>query len=154
MTGLDAIDARIDALLEQTRAKIEANDRHELIGVFPTADSPGLPFTYTVGLARLGRPELIVYGLPPDVAGHMLNVLADGPAPEPGADVIVWDALAVRCLPVLPERRAEAEVNTARRLYGDVDVWQVVFPDPAGRYPGEDGCEYDGVLPLLSVVPA
>lgn len=36
-------------------------------------DADGPPFCYTVGLFGIGHPELIVFGLDPESAGHTLN---------------------------------------------------------------------------------
>lgn len=147
------IERRLDAAVGETAAKIERNDRHELIGVFPAAadPDPGVVFTYTVGLTRKGRRELIVYGLPHEVAGQMLNVLGDLPD-EPLGKTRVWGELDVDVRPITdPACLAAAEVNMARAVYGpDVAVAQVAWPDPQGRYPGDPGCEYDGVLPRLA----
>src|SRR4051794_22533027 len=45
--------------------------------VLPTADDPDTtPFAYTVGLTAHDYPELLIAGLPPEVAHGLLNYLA------------------------------------------------------------------------------
>lgn len=103
--------------------------------------APG--FTFTVGLTGAGLPEVVVYGLPGDVAGTVLNDVArrlldgermpDGvavPRVLRGYDVQLWDATWL-----------QDPLGAAFRLYGRdrVRVRQLVWPDRDGRWPWEPG---------------
>lgn len=111
--------------------------------VFPTADSPGPWFAYTIGLRKTyDHPELIVYGLGQDEAGGILagavDLIQAGTRLEPGRRY----AKILRDFDV--ETRAVGApgypLNMARRYYGeDVEAIQLVWPDAAGVFPLEPG---------------
>lgn len=114
-------------------------------------DDDALPlaerFVHTIGRARAGKPELIVTGcaeasyamdLISDVVAHELRngPLADGPLPAGASRV----ALMLRDVssPFVRNRR----VAQATSRYGPaIRVVQIVWPDPAGRFP--DDAAYD-----------
>jgi hypothetical protein len=106
--------------------------------------SEGEPeFAYTVGLAAKGWPELIVFGLPPQTAMAVLNILAerltDGKTvvrDEPldyvleGATVTVIDA---------DRTKADKYMHAARNRDEQYRAAQVVWPDPQHRMPWDEG---------------
>jgi Domain of unknown function (DUF4262) len=141
----------VDAYLETVR---EGITRHGwmLQAVFPTDAGDGPPFVYTVGLAALGHPELIVYGLPHDTGGVILNELGrrvrDGRRLAHGErldDVV--EGFQVEVLAVADNQ----PLGVARRLYGPgVRALQIVYPDAGNLWPWEEGCDrVVASLPLL-----
>lgn len=118
--------------------------------VMPSGDAP--PFAYSVGQQPKGLPELIVFGLPPQVAGAMLYTLAGHIEAEHAAGRAVGAGFIV--VPDVPVRTALLEVPAAaaseyatvahERSAGQATYLQVVWPDEAGVFPWEPG--YDGEL--------
>lgn len=104
---------------------------------------PEPPFAYTVGLTALGHPEIIVYGLPTAVAGHILNSLGEriqrGQTFAPGQ----IDHRTTRDLPAtFVEATDVGDLVVVSQVYPSVEAIQVVWADPDGRFPWDDG--YDG----------
>lgn len=108
-------------------------------------DNP--PFAYTVGLtaSKDHGYELALSGLGYDTARNVLNAAADAlrdTKPSEGLlmeRVLVGYVVRLRRVDLQAENRA-TEFGTVRRVYGDVGtVWQVEYPDPKGRFPGQDG---------------
>ena len=107
------------------------------------------PYAYTVGLSLRDLPELVITGLTAEVAGGILNdharLVASGEwVPEPEGS----GGGRFRVIEVTKpgERLAVADnVNG-----GPVPAYQLVWPSPDGRYPGDPG--YDEITwrqPLL-----
>ncbi len=148
-------EARLEAYIAECMKVIE---RYGWLcqGVFPTADSPGPRFTYTVGLTRWNHPELILFGVSHDVAQGMLNDLGgrvrDGAVLEVGQQL---DDLIVG----LPARLVQVDDTTehfgmARRLYPVVRGLQVVWTDTTGRFPWDVGYDINPLVqPVLGPVP-
>ena len=116
----------------------------------PPSDGP--PFAYTVGLFGLAHPELLVFGLPPETAALVLDVLAsrieDGDNLLPG-QMIELDEWHHRIVPEPVPNPGEI-VFEANRYYQrpdeySVPVLQLSYDDPHGRFPWEEG--YDARLP-------
>lgn len=110
----------------------------------PPADGP--PFAYTVGLFGMNHPELLVFGVPPQAAAAILNVLGEhvrsGGSLLPGIEVPVegWDRKVI--LEVVPN--PGEIVFTANDFYRrpdehSVPVLQISYPDDEGRFPWEEG---------------
>lgn len=142
----DPTAARMDAYLATVAAQI---DEHGwmLQGVF--GDKAEDAFTYTVGLTGRGLPELWLGTLSPQQAGGVLNAaaqrLVDGDLRlEPG-EVDLGFSVPFRLRG--PCDADEAHVGVARQMHplSVVSVWQVLWPDAAGRWPDEP--EYDRELP-------
>lgn len=130
-------------------APIIAQHGHAVLSVL--TDHPAVPaWSYTVGRARQGRPELVVFDLHERAAGEVLNELVrrDGAGElHAGAAVDLWPGAAsvdVRLGRVRPEhvdRWLPAAVQAAgTRL---VDALQVGLPDADGRLSDDalTGCE-------------
>jgi hypothetical protein len=118
--------------------------------VLPTADDPGVAFAYTVGLTARGFPELVIAGLPPDIAHALLNDLASrvydwaarfSHGQRIGDLLVGYDAVIVDgpATEALYPGAAYARYGTGR-----VRLRQVVWPDPRGRFPWEPGYSHDG----------
>ncbi len=109
---------------------------------------PAERFVHTIGRARVEKPELIVTGCP-DAAWGMDLI----------ADVVAWEARCGELQPgALPPSAARmplqlADVSTpfvrtrrvaqaSSRFGADIRVFQIVWADALGRFPGEP--DYDG----------
>lgn len=125
--------------------------------VLPGAgDEPA--FSYTVGLARVGLPELVVFGHGQDCAHDLLNAVAgrlwDG-APYRD-DALVDDVLARGSLMLVRAVDTTRHLVWAHELAAGrwpVEAWQLVLPDAEGRWPWEPGSQV-AHLPLLGVPAA
>jgi hypothetical protein len=119
--------------------------------VLPTEDEPDTvtPFAYTVGLTAHGYPELLVAGLPPEIAHGLLNDLAGRVYDQArrfahgqriGDLIAGYDAVIVDGPP-----RGDLLPGVAIARYGrdQVRLQQVVWPDPQGRFPWQDGYDID-----------
>lgn len=116
------------------------------------------PFSYTVGLSTtLGAPEVLVAGLPPDVAESLLNALGariqrDG-VPPLETDIV---GLLEGNVPMRLRSRGRytqsghchvaAELRVQQGLSQDFEVLQLLFPDSEGRWPDEPGSRTAGQL--------
>jgi hypothetical protein len=139
----------MDELLQQ---QVEIIDRvgWSVVHVFPTPDDPptDVTFTYTVGLTAHNHPELVLAGLPPQIAQSLLNDLGrrvfDQAARfshgERLSDVLVgYDAIIIDGTP-----NDALHPGIAFSLYGSdkVRLQQLVWPDQHGRFPWESGYGY------------
>jgi hypothetical protein len=132
------------------------------IGVMPTEDDPIDPFTYTLNLWRkFDHPELIVTGMRQEVAHSMIagfisrieqgdrfDTSLDHPKALQGQGDKTYTA-AIR--PVTPTQRDE-HLRFADWWNGgeDFPAMQIVWPDPAGLFPWEDGYDRRYLQPLLT----
>ncbi len=107
------------------------------------------PFSFTVGLGKSNLPELIVFALNADVSEEILRrlidqLLFDGVVLVDGATIerVATVKLKVRELGqnlygnFLPNTGRYAEKNRMQ-----LKVFQLVLPDPNGRFPGDVGCD-------------
>lgn len=137
-----------DALLEDAQSSIDRVGWHA-VGVFATEEGQTVGFTYTVGL----DPELLVIGLSPTRAHgviHSAVVAADEEwKATPYETLVTSDVLAgmrVRFdgVPLEHRERLCTLAHAWREWRGDrepFEALQIVWPDPAGLLPGEDGCD-------------
>ena len=148
----------LQRVLDQTKQTI-AMFGHAVIGI--AADSKSKPpkpgFAYTVGLeATYRHPELIVFGLPYEVAQQVLNDLAarikdDGFAPRDGDS----DDKTIRGHRVffraVPSALSQKHLRVANVLANNVSALQIIWPDPFGKFPWEEGADERFALaqPLL-----
>jgi hypothetical protein len=113
--------------------------------VFPV-DPGGVGFSYTVGLAGKGLPEFIVFGWDQGLAQSVLNHLAlRAIGGEPfAADrelVGVLEGHTLRTYQVGDSSEHLTMSNARYRRGGDpVAALQLVWPDMAGRWPGDPDC--------------
>jgi hypothetical protein len=119
--------------------------------VIPDADEPDVPWEYTIGLTEIGLPELILFGMPyrqshPVLHGAVEQMQAHGrPADDwRSQGVILGFEVSFRALPafVLTEFACQAAYYYEGSPY-TVDVMQVVWPDKAGLFPWDAGCNAD-----------
>lgn len=134
--------AQMDAYLASVAAQI---DEHGWMLQAVFGDEPGSGFTYTVGLTARDLPELWLGTLTPQQAGGVLNaaarMLIDGDLPLEAGEVDLGFSVPFRLRG--PVDTAEAHVGVASQMHplSLVTVWQVLWPDAAGRWPDEP--EYD-----------
>jgi hypothetical protein len=131
-------DERLQSYVTRCEGLI-AEHGHMVQSVFPGSRTPG--WAYTIGLSTAGTAELLVIGLPPDTATYVLNSVAKRLATTPIADGV--DMLELTNMP-LRLRTLNADEVWPRMLVGRLvlqtpprEVRQVMWPDPAGRFPGD-----------------
>lgn len=127
--------------------KIAATVAEHGHAVICTEREDGRPYSYTVGRSAAGRPELLVTGLPADVATTLLNVLAeaDDQSPLSHGDLLVpGRVLSGFGATVIAADPAAAGLGIARRyaevLESDLTAMQLLWPDAEGNLPGSDEC--------------
>ena len=128
---------QIDAYLEKCLGIIE---KHGWM-VQSVGTSPMLH--YTVGLEAKGHPELVLLGVPPQVAQGVLNeaarqLLAGEMAPREWEDT----QGVIRDFPVRFRKLTAAQTKALRIALvfcegEDLDAWLMVLPDEAGRFAGD-----------------
>lgn len=112
-----------------------------VLGVLADVDAPR--FAYTVGLAALGLPELIVFGLPLEVARHFLNQLGQRlrAGEQLPLDTDLHDVAEgfASQLVAAPRQASDQYMFATQRRYPHYRALQLVWPDRAGRFPWDGG---------------
>ena len=110
---------------------------------------------YTVGLTDHGHPELIVFGLPPDIARPVLRAAADDviagrrtwTAGQFADDVL--EGHQVQFVEVTePDRHLPAAAQSCAATGATVRALQIVWPDRYHRWPWQEGTRVDD-MPVL-----
>lgn len=106
-------------------------------GVAPRVGDTGVSFAYTVGLTAAGHPELIIVGLPVEIAYDLLENAA-----QRATDTTINAGDTLDGIATAPLRVAAVDdlgpVSVARQLYpGRVKLLQLLWPDKDGAYPGD-----------------
>ena len=139
-----------------------ATHGQHLVQVLLTDDDPDdvLPFIYTIGNHERGLPELLIIGNADNDDVWALNFLGRlqrnrGAAFQHGELVSLGGALPVKLVDAGSIGREEYAVQVG--VYYDTEnfaVMQVLFCDPAGRYPDDPECEevYRTSQPVLSLL--
>ena len=128
--------------------------------VFPTQGTDTPCFSYTVGLYKTYRqPEFIIFGLDSDVAYPILKILAGAAAEghmyplDKPCDALI-EKYECAFVPV-PKHHFNDYVFSALWFYAgeDFPLYQVVWPDPEGRYPWNKGATSDPLheQPILAM---
>lgn len=105
------------------------------------------PYAYTVGLHQLGLPELLVTGVTTERALVLLDyfgheTIVDG-APEPGERREFFDLAQIEAVRI---DHPDAHLHLAASLFGSkVRAVQLVWTDMRGRWPWDDGFDFDGL---------
>lgn len=118
-------------------------------------DGPHPPWAYTVGLTRLGRPELVVTGMSLHRATHLLNDMAahsvHADNPKLGERVELIGGPVIQMIGVA---EPTAHLRIATEMFGPrIRALQVVHADDRGQWPWERG--YRGIRggqPVLGLV--
>lgn len=135
-------------------------DEHGWAVQWVGGDPTQVSFAYTVGLFTRGLPEILIFGLPDDVAQPILNDLAARATSGAGFTdgLVLRDVVAgfpVVLVEVIDSSAYLTVANAlARTVSGDrqVRAWQVVFPDAVGRWPWDTGSRV-AATPMLGAVP-
>lgn len=139
--------ARTDELLPPDRQLLDDVDEYGVHIVHVPENDDGEPgFSFTVGLWHsFEQPEIVVFGLPEEVAHDLLNSIADEAAEDKKflSDTRHEELLvgyAVRFVAV-PKERYGDYLGSAMWAYegADFPCVQLVWPDKQGRWPWEPG---------------
>jgi hypothetical protein len=134
---IDAFEAKIEGVI--------ATYGWNVIGVFGDDETGEPTFSYTVGLADKGLPELFMSGLPPEMAHGLLNDVAtrlvNGEKLQTHTPVDkVLQGYDVVLVEAKPAKAAKFTTIALARNPG-CKVWQVGWPDKDGNFPWEAGYE-------------
>lgn len=114
--------------------------------VFPTEEHPGHHFAYTIGMTDIGQPELILFGCPQEVVGHVFNVMfagiKEGAIPrdlDKIDDVLGVPLLAHKTTTTEASKYAVQCLEYYHRRGKQPEFKQLLWPDANGVYPHQDG---------------
>ena len=121
-----------------------------MIGVQPGETDPR--FTYTIGMMQtLDHPELVIVGLEDKTAATILNLIGaeirgGRPFREPGLyeGIVKGFACKTRSVPVSSHPAYLGYAMWHRRHVnktGTLEAVQILWPDKAGLFPDEAGCD-------------
>ncbi|SUA31618.1 Uncharacterised protein [Mycolicibacterium fortuitum] len=139
----DSVDvtAFIAHTIQRLRSEIAENG-WTTVAVVPTAADPEVRYVYTVGLTKIGQPELAVYGVPASVAKQLLDNLArrlidrgTGPAPGERFPEAASGGLELAAMPMTDSR----DLVLINCLYPQWSAVQIVWPDAGAGCPGNQG---------------
>ena len=156
----------MDEQLAKIRAQLESiihRSGWAVQGVFPTEESPGPHFCYSIGLHDKGLPELLVFGLPLNIGQALINDVARMlMARQQESQALPLGKNSLENWPT-PFILLEAEAALAepyatgarRRSQGKASYLQVCWPDKAGRFPWQPGVNagFLEAQPLLGQSP-
>lgn len=147
------IARRIRAMITTNIARDGLHIQH----VFGSENSP--PFSYTIGMTNIGAPELIVFGLPPEVVHGAImeyfNQLRMCHRPKDGRMIKdLWDVTMLletvekdEAAPYTVQADAYFEDNGKKPTYK-----QMLWPDQGGKYPHQYGYnrDYRAIQPYIA----
>jgi len=117
-------------------------------GVFPRDGDHGPHFSYSIGLHDKGVPELIIMGLPMQVAGPLINAVAVSllEAKEKGESYNTTFTHPAWPMPFalfeVPAHKASDYATMAHnRSNGQAKYIQIVWPDKQNRFPWHPDAE-------------
>lgn len=139
----------------------EIIDRYGVMIQWVSAGVDTPAFAYTVGLAKLDHPELIIFGLSPESAQGVLNsmglaVVAKTRRWGPGrSDEVFGDAVPAMLVEVRDSADYLLAANSMFAIpgQGPLPALQVLHPDPAGLWPWQEGSRAADE-PVLGPIPA
>lgn len=130
--------------MREVKQNIDAFGQH-LFQVFGEGAEPG--FTYTIGNADRGLPELLLIGdFPSRIAAGLLNEFGakmreDGKPLATGLIDIGW-SIPIKIRQTGPLARSRYTIQVDQYLGHDrYSVLQVMVCDENGYYPGDAGCD-------------
>jgi hypothetical protein len=135
----------MDDLDNIIRRHIRDYGRH-IQGVFPCQPGAGAAahFSYSIGNALVGKPELIVIGIPMQQAGLIINVTSEKitPATKPGLLDIDF-TFPVYLRDVTSDVIKDDYTIQAGQFFRSetYTVFQVLYTDAAGHFPHDRGCD-------------
>jgi len=148
------------ATIYQQAERLIASHGWMLQYVFPTQESEGPSFAYTIGLADQGLPELIVFALPQEIAHIAVSALIaklrevkDGGTPVLGKTDIDFN-FPVYVREVTAQDVADYAVQALHRSDGQAKFLQVCITDRHGLFAWEPGFRGDPTMyPVLGQKP-
>jgi hypothetical protein len=115
-------------------------------GVFPTEQSPGPFFCYSMGLHDQALPEVLVFGLPPEVGHALVNDVARYlmarkllKQPLEGKFELENWPMPAYLVTVDPVRAREFATGANSRSDGAASYLQIVWPSKEGHFPWDAG---------------
>lgn len=158
MTRREIPQERMDAVDLKVMADIGTHGWSDMM-IFPTEESPGEPFNYTVGFAEYEHPDMIIIGLHGEQAHGVLSAAFEQiqKGTRYGPDEYYDDILVgfpVGFVEVLDPMGDEYMMSMTNRIYGEVKALQLCWPDEHGKFPWnqeEFTEEYREHQPLLGV---
>ncbi len=113
-------------------------------------------FSYTIGLTAMGHPEIVMEGLPFDVAQVFLNLI--GGEVKDGTRFSAGNITREFTEPPAPIAFISVvdttKLTAAKQVFGKVEALQAIWCDSTGRLPWEPGYRNPAdAQPLLGPVP-
>ncbi|AEV84479.1 hypothetical protein ACWT_3456 [Actinoplanes sp. SE50] len=110
---------------------------------------------YTVGLTRYGHPELILFGLPPDISRPALQAVAEEiiagrrvlTAGQRAGDILEGHQVELVAV-TEPDRHLPVAAQFYEATGAVVEALQIVWPDRHHRWPWQPGTRVDD-MPVL-----
>ncbi|AJF08283.1 hypothetical protein GSUB_17560 (plasmid) [Geoalkalibacter subterraneus] len=131
-----------------------------VIGVFGDIEKNEPPFSYSVGFSRMGKPEIIVVGLPLEIAQSIINEIGQRfkkTGVFPVAGDIRDDLANLPCTFIaLSEQAVKERLRAATALMDPpVEALQLIWPDRQGKFPWDEGFDESmrAAQPLLGTPP-
>lgn len=124
--------------------------------VLPNVDTDEAPFSYTVGLTARGWPELIITGLPADVAQQFIrNAVDEQQEHGPFQAGDRTEELTESGFVLFTEAEDVHGMTVTAAIVGSFTALQMVWPDSHGRFPWDDGHRNPkNAQPLLGAKPS
>ncbi|WP_081323231.1 DUF4262 domain-containing protein [Microbacterium testaceum] len=114
-------------------------------------DGPAAPFSYTVGLTARGWNEILITGLPANVADVFIrNAVHEQESSGAFLPGDRTDALTESGSVVFVRVDDRRVMTAAERMLGDFEALQLVWTDSHGRFPWDSGYRNPpGAQPIL-----
>ena len=147
----------IDEVVQKTMDHITTHG-WAVTGVF--GDEAWASFSYSTGLTNFSHPELVVTGLPVNLAGIVINLVGErirsGAVFTAGDQVNeVFDDDYPAAFITARTRDTERPLALSNLIYPRCSALQIVWPDSLERFPWEPGYETPSdVQPLLGMALA
>lgn len=136
---------------DQYRSAVEVVERTGLAVIVADGSEGVEPVAFSVGGAKQGLPDLIIYGLRPELAAKTINaafevVRANWPFPSKSKFPGVLTNLEIGVRDASRSDLLE-RVMTPTKLYNmrqnlvQTPILQVCWPDATGKMPYEPGCD-------------
>ncbi|WP_109600357.1 DUF4262 domain-containing protein [Actinoplanes xinjiangensis] len=133
----------------------EAVERSGVYLQFVPQPTPLEACWYTIGLTGHGHPELILFGLPPDISRPTLRTVADDViagrrtfAPGQYADDVIEGHQVQFVAVIEPDRHLPVAAQFYAVTGAAIDALQIVWPDRYHRWPWQPGTHVDD-MPVL-----
>lgn len=108
-------------------------------GVMTVDDYGPGRFAYSYGLARHFRPEFLVLGLPPALAGDVIDAAGASGVRFEGDYEHILKGRTARFVSAPAEHKARMSFARLMAPDGEFEALQILCPNSEGRFPGEEG---------------